>query len=87
MVKPIYSLNLIAYILYQTGIKPQMFSREDGVKYAIFPEDKRVAHAITHWRSESVYVDIKRFLAAYGEIRNLLKNGGIDNEKHKLFES
>ena len=36
--KHIYSLNLIAFIQYRTGIKPQLHMEDGGLFYATFPE-------------------------------------------------
>ncbi len=45
MDKKIYSLNLIAYIIYKTATKPVLRS-ENNTVYAIFPENDDIAAAI-----------------------------------------
>lgn len=73
MEKRIYSLNLIAFIMMETGLQPSINQDEKGMFYGVFPEIRGVAYAIKKWKSAKCEVEIHRFLNCYKELRDTIK--------------
>ena len=83
--KKIYSLNLIAYIKYKTGLEPKLEVERDNTAYAIFPESQEVAKAIKDFKKDECLVNLHQFLNLYKELRiriNKLRSGS-DGFKQK----
>ena len=71
--KRIYSLNLIAYIQFTTGIKPIYKADEiTGVYYGVFPVCREVATAINEYRTPELLVNLHGYLNAFQEIKEKL---------------
>lgn len=68
MEKRVYSLNLIAYIKYRTGIEPSLFV-EGSTAYAVFPETAIVGKAINEFKSDDCEVKLHSFLNQYKDLR------------------
>lgn len=68
--KHIYSLNLIAFIQYRTGIKPQLHMEDGGLFYATYPEGGEVGQAILDYRDSDCEVKLHDFLNVYKTIRD-----------------
>ena len=68
--KHIYSLNLMAFIQYRTGIKPTLYMEDGGLFYATFPEGGVVGQAITEYRDSDVEVNLHNFLNVYKTLRD-----------------
>lgn len=69
--KVVYSLNLMTYIMYETGIQPRLYS-DEGLIYAIFPESTEVGRAVNLWKNGSLEVNIHAYLAVYAELRKAI---------------
>ena len=69
----IFSLNLVAFIIYETGIRPEWGQNDRGIFYGIFPDNNAVNYAIQHWKSPEVLLEAHRFLNCYKEVREAIK--------------
>lgn len=73
MDKRIYSLNLISYVMMQTGIEPDLeinYAKGNGVVYGIFPDCEAVASAIKDYRKDTA---LHNFLQSYADLREQIK--------------
>lgn len=72
-VKKMFSLNLAAYVLYSTDIIPEIKRDETtNTCYCIFPECEGVQIAIRQYRDNKATVQLKEFLEALKEIRQMM---------------
>ncbi len=76
MDKKIYSLNLIAYIIYKTATKPVLRS-ENNTVYAIFPENDDIAAAIKQFKMDSCTVELHKFLNIFKDLKKEIR--GVKN--------
>ena len=76
MEKRIYSLNLIAYLIYETNTKPILESENDTV-YAIFPQTDEIAAAIRQFKSENCTVELHRYLNIFKTLKRDIR--GVKN--------
>jgi hypothetical protein len=87
MDKRIYSLNLMAYIAYQTDYPVKIYESDDNKYYAVFPEDDKVSEAIKLFKDAYVYeFYLHKFLNIFKDIKkqisefrnNQYKNKGVN---------
>lgn len=71
--KHIYSLNLAAFIIYKTKVRPKWLQDDNGLYYAEFKDCVSVNFAIDQWRQSEVEIEAHAFLNAYKEVREAIK--------------
>lgn len=73
MEKRIYSLNLAAYVMMETGIKPVLgidYNDGNGLVHCQYPECEGVKAAIRAYKQDEHLHD---FLQSYSELREQIK--------------
>lgn len=74
MEKRIYSLNLMTYVCYKTGIIPVIgIDEESKACYAIFPENNEILAVIIEFRKEDLTVPLHDYLNTYRTIKERMK--------------
>ena len=76
MEKKIYSLNLIAYIIYETATKPVLRS-ENNTVFAIFPETAEIAAAISQFKKDSCTVELHKLINIFKDLKKEIR--GVKN--------
>lgn len=79
--KKIYSLNLIAFLQYFTGIKGKLMLEPDKNQvYALFPDDVEIKLAIKEFKNNGCMVNLHSYLNEFKSLKNEISaiRGGKD---------
>lgn len=85
----IYSLNLAAWLQWQTGYKPTIERDEDNYKmyFCTFPHNEVVSDSISQYKNyEKVLVceDLREYLKIFKELKREIKNMKNSYRQHSI---
>lgn len=71
MEKRIYSINLAAYVIMETGIEPELgFEYDKNLVYFVFPENEFIKTVIGEYKADKRLQD---YLHTYANLRETIK--------------
>ena len=73
MIKRIYSINLTAFLYMILKTFPKVYKDDEGLTYFVYEDSNEVALLINMYKNTKVQVELHEYLAAYRDIRVLMK--------------
>lgn len=59
----------MAFLYYRTRIAPQLAMAEDGLVYAVFPQNEIIDEAIAEFKKTDTLIEMHRFLKSFKIIK------------------